>query len=293
MSLVDHIKQPILGELEDFNNVFSSAFTGTGGLLNSILKHLHKQKGKQIRPILVLLSAKLCGKVEAATHYAAAAFETLHTASLIHDDVVDNTFQRRSQPSVNALYDNKASVLVGDFLLTISMEFMARARNFDLTDCLVTIGKEIAKGELLQLEMAYQKASEQVYYEVIRKKTAVLFAQSAKAGAISVGASRQEQEALHDFGNYMGICFQIKDDIFDYTPKADIGKPTLNDMREGKITLPLIRTLELASDTERERIYGTIERGKFEEDELNYIVQCIERYKGIDYAIGCMEHYKQ
>ena len=290
MNQVEQIKAPIVKELEEFNKVFSGAFSGTGGLLNSILSHLHKQKGKQIRPILVLLSAKLCGKVTQESYYAAAAFETLHTASLIHDDVVDNTFERRNQPSVNALYDNKASVLVGDFLLTMSMEFIARSKSHDLTECLVSIGKELSQGELLQLEMAYREASESVYYEVIQKKTAILFAQCANAGAISAEADKADQKALFNFGNFLGICFQIKDDIFDYSRKAEIGKPTFNDIREGKITLPLLRTLDLATEEERLFVYNTIRNKAFEEENISTIQEYIERYEGIAYAYGCMEH---
>lgn len=293
MNKVEEIKAPIAEELETFNKVFSSAFNGTGGLLNSILLHLHKERGKQIRPILLLLSAKLCGAVTPESYLTASAFETLHTASLIHDDVVDNTFQRRNQPSVNALYDNKASVLIGDYLLTLAMDFISRTRNFDLADCFVSIGKELAKGELLQLEMAFQEASERVYFDVIQKKTAILFAQCAKGGAISVNASKEEQQKLFDFGNYLGICFQIKDDIFDYTRKADIGKPTFNDIREGKITLPLIRTLELATEEERNFVYQTMKEQHFDNEHLDQIQNYIERYEGIAYAMGCMEHYKQ
>ncbi len=284
MTQIDIIKSPILEELRAFNNIFETAFTASDPLLKSVMHHVKQRSGKQIRPILVILSAKLCGDVTPKTYQVAASFELLHTASLIHDDVVDNFYERRQQPSVNALFDNKTAVLVGDYLLTSSMDYMARTANFQLVNCLVQLGKEVTQGELLQLEKAYKKSTEEDYFEIIRKKTAMLFAVCTEGGAISANATIAQQQALHNFGEKLGICFQIKDDIFDYSPKAKIGKPTLNDIREGKITLPLIHALEQASEAERHKVSEILSTNEFNVDNLSFIHQLVTNYQGHKYA---------
>lgn len=292
MNQVELIKAPIIEDLKQFEALFATAFNVSDNLLDSVLTHLQQRKGKQIRPILVLLSAKLCGKINEKTYLVAAAFEMLHTASLIHDDVVDNTFERRRQPSVNALFNNKTAVLVGDYLLTTSMDFMARAENLELTNCLVELGREITMGELLQLQNAYKEADEKNYYTIIRKKTAILFALCMQGGAVSTGANADEKKMLREFGENLGICFQIKDDIFDYTPKADIGKPIFNDIREGKITLPLIHALTKASENERKTVSEIIKNGDFIDTNITFLHELVSRYQGIDYAEKKMEEFR-
>ena len=292
MNQVELIKAPISKELKQFEALFATAFNVSDNLLGSVLTHLQQRKGKQIRPILVLLAAKLCGKINQNSHYVAAAFEMLHTASLIHDDVVDNTFERRRQPSVNALFNNKTAVLVGDYLLTTSMDFMARAQNLELTNCLVELGKEITMGELLQLQNAYKEADETNYYTIIRKKTAILFALCMQGGAISTDGTDEQKKALRAFGENLGICFQIKDDIFDYTPKANIGKPTFNDVREGKITLPLIHALTKASENERKTVSEIIKSGDFIDTNIMFLHELVSRYQGIEYAEKQMEEFR-
>lgn len=293
MNQVELIKAPITEELKQFEALFATAFNVSNDLLASVLTHLQQRKGKQIRPILVLLSAKLCGEINQNSLYVAAAFEMLHTASLIHDDVIDNTFERRRQPSVNALFNNKTAVLVGDYLLTTSMDFIARTENLKLTKCLVELGKEITVGELLQLQNAYKKTTETDYYAIIRKKTAILFALSMQGGAISTGGTDAQQKALRTFGENLGICFQIKDDIFDYTPNADIGKPIFNDIREGKKTLPLIYALNQASETERKTITEIINSGDLNDTNIILLHELVSRYKGIQYAEKKMEEFHQ
>ncbi len=293
MNEVELIKAPIIEDLKKFETLFATAFDVSDNLLKSVLSHLQQRKGKQIRPILVFLSAKMCGEITENTYFVAAAFEMLHTASLIHDDVVDNTFERRRQPSVNALFNNKTAVLVGDYLLTSSMEFMSRAQNLELTNCIVELGKEITIGELLQLQNAYKEASETSYYDIIRKKTAILFALCMEGGAISVGGSDEQKKTLRAFGENLGICFQIKDDIFDYTPKADIGKPIFNDIREGKITLPLIHALSKASDSERKTVFEIIKNNDLIDKNLDYLNDLVKRYEGIEYAQKRMEEFRK
>ncbi len=292
MNQVELIKAPITEELKQFEALFATAFNVSNDLLASVLTHLQQRKGKQIRPILVLLSAKLCGEINQNSLYVAAAFEMLHTDSLIHDDVIDNTFERRRQPSVNALFNNKTAVLVGDYLLTTSMDFIARTENLKLTKCLVELGKGITVGELLQLQNAYKKTTETDYYAIIRKKTAILFALSMQGGAISTGGTDAQQKALRTFGENLGICFQIKDDIFDYTPNADIGKPIFNDIREGKKTLPLIYALNQASETERKTVTEIINSGDLNDTNIILLHELVSRYQGIEYAEKQMEEFR-
>jgi len=292
MNEVELIKAPIIEDLKQFEALFATAFDTSDNLLGSVFTHLQQRKGKQIRPILVLLSAKICGQINEKTYFVAAAFEILHTASLIHDDVVDNTFERRRQPSINALFNNKTAVLTGDYLLTTSMDFMARAHDFELTNCLVELGKEITVGELLQLQNAYKEANENHYYEIIRKKTAILFALCMEGGAISTKGSEEQKRTLRAFGENLGICFQIKDDIFDYTPKADIGKPIFNDIREGKITLPLIHALTKASENERKKISEIIKNSDLIDKNISFLDELVKRYQGIEYAQKKMEEFR-
>ena len=233
------IKSPISEELEDFKKLFESTLSSSNLLLNSVIAHIRQKNGKMMRPILVLLAAKLFGKVCPATLHAAVALELLHNASLVHDDVVDESTERRGQLSVNAIFNNKVAVLAGDYLLATALVQVGITRNHDIIDIVSCLGQDLADGELLQLSnVSNLHFSEEVYFDVIRKKTAVLFAACTKAGALSVGASDEKAESARLFGEYIGLCFQIKDDIFDYSESKEIGKPTGNDMVEGKLTLP-------------------------------------------------------
>ncbi|MBO8439923.1 MAG: polyprenyl synthetase family protein [bacterium] len=289
---IDEIKHSIETELQEFNRIFDSAFTSQDRLLGSALAHLSHRKGKQIRPVIVLLAGMLCGEVNAKTYHAAASLEMLHTASLVHDDVVDNTFSRRRQPSLNAMFDNKTSVLVGDYMLTKAMGFMARTGDMRLIESLTRLCEEITRGEILQIQHAYALPTEEEYIEVIRKKTAVLFSTCGEIAAIAAGADSQQRDAVRIFCDCLGICFQIKDDIFDYTPKADIGKPTFNDIREGKITLPLLYSLRSTGEKEREEILSRISKASDDPTLPETMYELICRMGGMEYAHKRIEQYR-
>lgn len=290
--MLNQIKMPIAHEFEAFNKTFDTAFNSSQDLLlKSMMEHVHKQVGKQIRPIFTLLAAKLCGKINENTLKVAAGYETLHTASLIHDDVVDNTMQRRGQPSTNAIFDNKASILAGDYLLSKAIQFISDTHSPELFAKMCTLGQTLAEGELLQLQHAYSIPTEEEYISIIQRKTAVLFTISAESAATTVGANDNQIAALHQFSDAMGICFQIKDDIFDYTPNAQIGKPTLNDIREGKITLPLLNALRQIPTTESNRILEKAKCNEFSDEYFYGIGSLVAKHHGIEYAECVIDRY--
>ena len=240
MSTFDTILRPIEAEFATFRKMQDDLAVNPNPLLREIILHVNKQRGKQMRPMMVLLFGKMFGEVSDTTYSAALALELLHTGSLVHDDVVDESMQRRGQASVNAIYNNKLAVLVGDYLLSMALAFTGRCGNPRITNLVGALGQTLADGEIFQMFHSHEKlVSEEVYLEIIRKKTASLFSTSAEVGAISVGASEGNIARARQISEYIGICFQIRDDIFDYYTN-DVGKPTGNDMREGKLTLPII-----------------------------------------------------
>ena len=288
------IKSPISEELEDFKKLFESTLSSSNLLLNSVIAHIRQKNGKMMRPILVLLAAKLFGKVCPATLHAAVALELLHNASLVHDDVVDESTERRGQLSVNAIFNNKVAVLAGDYLLATALVQVGMTRNHDIIDIVSCLGQDLADGELLQLSnVSNLHFSEEVYFDVIRKKTAVLFAACTKAGALSVGASDEKAESARLFGEYIGLCFQIKDDIFDYFDNKEIGKPTGNDMLEGKLTLPALYVLNTTKNEEAQEIAIKVKEGTATLDEIAHLISFIKENGGIEYAVQTMNVYKQ
>ena len=288
------IKSPISEELEDFKELFESSLSSSNLLLNSVIAHIRQKNGKMMRPILVLLSAKLYGNVCPATLHAAVSLELLHTASLVHDDVVDESTERRGQLSVNAIFNNKVAVLSGDFLLATALVQVAMTRNHDIVGVVSALGRDLADGELLQLSnVSNPQFSETVYFDVIRKKTAVLFAACTKAGALSVGADAEKIEQARLFGEYIGLCFQIKDDIFDYSDSKEIGKPTGNDMSEGKLTLPALHVLNTVKDEAMRALAVRIKNGEAASDEIARLVEFTKRQGGIEYALQTMYAYKE
>lgn len=294
MDYLSHIKQPILTELEAFNRMFESSLTSTNPLLNSVAEYVFRKRGKQMRPILVLLFAKLHGKVTDSSLHSAVALELLHTASLLHDDVVDESMMRRGQPSVNAQFNNKVAVLSGDYLLATSLAQAAMTFNLDIISIISSLGKDLADGELLQLSNVYnQDFSEEVYFEIIRKKTAVLFISCAKAGAFSAGISDEKVENAALIGEYIGICFQIRDDIFDYYQNLETGKPSGNDMLEGKLTLPVLHVLNTTNDEEAKRIALKVKQGEATKEEIDWLVNFTLDNHGIEYAMSVMEDYRK
>lgn len=293
MDNISLIKAPILTELEDFIKEVTASLSSSNFLLNSVIAHLRQKNGKLMRPMLVLLAAKLFGKVTRATLHAAASLELLHNASLVHDDVVDESAERRGQPSVNALFNNKVAVLSGDYLLATSLVQVSLTRNCAIIDIVARLGQDLADGELLQLSnVSNPHFSEEVYFDVIRKKTAVLFAACTEAGALSVGADDEKVEFARLLGEYIGLCFQIKDDIFDYYEDAAIGKPTGNDMREGKLTLPVLYALNTTKDESATAIALMVKNGEATADEIARLLAFTKQNGGIDYAVKTMYAYR-
>lgn len=294
---MDHsslIKSPISEELEDFKELFESSLSSSNLLLNSVIAHIRQKNGKMMRPILVLLSAKLYGNVCPVTLHAAVSLELLHNASLVHDDVVDESTERRGQLSVNAVFNNKVAVLSGDFLLATALVQVAMTRNHDIIGIVSALGRDLADGELLQLSnVSNPQFSETVYFDVIRKKTAVLFAACTKAGALSVGADAEKVELARLFGEYVGLCFQIKDDIFDYFDSKEIGKPTGNDMSEGKLTLPALHVLNTVKDEAMRELAVRVKNGQATSDEIVRLIEFTKQHGGIEYALQTMYAYKE
>lgn len=288
------IKSPISEELEDFKRLFDSSLSSSNLLLNSVIAHIRQKNGKMMRPILVLLAAKLYGKICPATLHAAVSLELLHNASLVHDDVVDESTERRGQLSVNAIFNNKVSVLAGDFLLATALVQVGQTRNHTIIDVVSCLGQDLADGELLQLSnVSNLQFSEDVYFDVIRKKTAVLFAACTKAGALSVGADDEKAEFARLFGEYIGLCFQIKDDIFDFFESKEIGKPTGNDMMEGKLTLPVIYALNTTQDKAAKELAIKVKNGEATADEIALLIEFVKQHGGIDYATKTMYAYRE
>ena len=288
------IKSPISEELEDFKKLFESTLSSSNLLLNSVIAHIRQKNGKMMRPILVLLAAKLFGKVCPATLHAAVALELLHNASLVHDDVVDESTERRGQLSVNAIFNNKVAVLTGDYLLATSLVHAELTNSHQIIRLVSSLGQDLADGELLQLSnVSNHSFSEEVYFDVIRKKTAALFAACTKAAAFSVGVGEGEAELARLLGEYIGICFQIKDDIFDYFDNKEIGKPTGNDMLEGKLTLPALYVLNTTKNDEAQELAIKVKEGAATLDEIAHLISFIKENGGIEYAVQTMNVYKQ
>ena len=294
MDKLQQIKLPIDKEFEEFRRLFDSSLQSSNSLLSEVLSYIKQRNGKMMRPILALLIAKLFGEINDSTLHAALSLELLHTASLVHDDVVDESDKRRGQSSVNAIYNNKVSVLVGDYMLATSLKHSAMTREITIVDLVACLGQNLSEGEIIQLaNINASEFSEEVYYDVIRKKTAALFTASAEAGAISVHASDEMVKNARLFGEMIGIAFQIKDDIFDYFDNKEIGKPTGNDMLEGKLTLPALYVLNTTKNEEAQEIAIKVKEGTATLDEIAHLISFIKENGGIEYAVQTMNVYKQ
>lgn len=289
MGKLEQIKEPILTEFEVFKQKFDVALQSSNPLLSEVIAFVKQRKGKMMRPILALLMAKLYGEIKESTYYGAISLELLHTASLIHDDVVDESDKRRGQSSVNAIYDNKVSVLVGDYMLATSLVNAALTGDIRLVDLVARLGQELSEGEVIQLSNtdAYD-FSEGVYFDIIRKKTATLFSTAAELGAKSVGVSDEIAEKARLFGEMIGIAFQIKDDIFDYYASDELGKPTGNDMREGKLTLPALYVLNTLADEEMGKLALKIRSLAATNEEMSLFIDYVKQNGGIEYATRVM-----
>ena len=293
MDYLSTIKSPIQQELEDFSQLFASSLTFGDGLLDEVLGYIRRRAGKRMRPMLILLMAKAFGEVSQVSQYAAVGLELLHTASLVHDDVVDESEERRGQASVNSLYDNRISVLVGDFILSTALLKISQTRNHRIVDYLAKLGMTLSNGELLQLaNIDNRDLSEKVYYDVIKQKTAALFEACAATGALSSGASDETVEKARLFGQNLGIAFQIRDDIFDYYDEAEIGKPTGNDMAEGKLTLPVLYALNSTQDKEFTEIAYKVKDRNVTKEEIARLVAFTKENGGMEYAERTMLEYR-
>ena len=294
MDYLSIIKQPIASDLSDFIALFEQALSHEDGMLGSALSHIRQRGGKRMRPMLMLLMAKTYGDVSLVTQHSAVGLELLHTASLVHDDVVDESGERRGQASVNATYNNKVAVLVGDYILSTALLHVSFTGNQSIVQELSELGRTLAAGEILQLSnIQNQQISEDVYYQVIQQKTAALFQSCAAIGALSAGASEEDVKKAGEFGRNLGIMFQIRDDIFDYFDSKEIGKPTGNDMTEGKLTLPVIYALNTTSLVSMQTLAKKVKAGTINPDEIAVLVEFTKQQGGIEYAEQKMAEFSQ
>lgn len=262
-------------------------------MLGSALEHIRRRAGKRMRPMLILLMAKSYGHVTDVTQNAAVGLELLHTASLVHDDVVDESGERRGQASVNATYDNKVAVLVGDYILSTALLHVSFTHSEDIVRYLAELGRTLSDGEILQLSnIGRREISEEVYYEVIRQKTAALFEACAGIGVLSAGATGDDFEKARTFGRNLGIIFQIRDDIFDYYDSPEIGKPTGNDMLEGKLTLPAIYAVNNGGDKAMLELAYKVKEQSVTQEEIDTLVEYTKSHGGIEYAEQRMEELR-
>ena len=279
-------------ELQVYREKFKGALQHEDDLLGSVLGYVRQRNGKMMRPMLVLLTAREFGSVGEVAYRSAITVELLHTASLLHDDVVDESNQRRGQSSVNAIYDNRIAVLVGDYILSTSLEQATLTGSMRIVRRIAELGKMLSDGEVKQIaSIRKREISEHIYYDIIHHKTAELFAVCAELGAISSGAREADVAKAYRLGETIGMCFQIRDDIFDYYESAEIGKPTGNDMREGKLTLPVIHVLKNTSDSEMLGIAAKVKDGSVTCDEIGKLVDFTKKNGGIDYAESVMSRF--
>lgn len=294
MLTIDQIKAPIASYIEEFEIHFRDSMKSPVPLLNTITRYIIKRKGKQMRPMFVFLSAKVCGEVNQSTYHAASLIELLHTATLIHDDVVDDSNERRGYFSLNALWKNKIAVLIGDYLLSRGLLLSLENEEYHLLKIVSNATREMSEGELLQIEKARKlDIEEPVYFEIIRKKTASLIASCCAAGAASVGANAETIEKMRLFGEYVGIAFQIKDDLFDYEKNLATGKPNGIDIKEKKMTLPLIHMLNNMTWIEKRSAMNIVRNHNNEPIKVSELIARVNNSGGIAYATAKMQEYQQ
>lgn len=293
MLKLDDIQRPIATELSLFEDKFKESMKSSAPLIDRITHYIVKRKGKQMRPMFVFFSAGLCGNISESTYRGAALVELLHTASLVHDDVVDNANQRRGFFSVNALWKNKIAVLVGDFLLAKGLSLSIKNKDIDLLAIVTYAVEQMSEGELLQIEKARRMdIEESIYFEVIRQKTASLIASCCACGAASTGADQATIDKMHAFGEYVGIAFQIKDDLFDFG-LDDVGKPLGNDIKEKKLTLPLIHALSHTSKSEKRHIINLVKNHNEDNAKVREVIDFVRTSGGMEYATTKMQEYQQ
>lgn len=288
------LRQELRPELDAMNAYIRERLKTDDPLMGSVVEQYLRTKGKQIRPLLVLLSANLFGGSSTATLHAAASLEMLHNASLIHDDVVDKSAYRRGRPTLNRDFDNRIAVLTGDFFVSNALAEVLETGDLRACEAIADLGKELSLGEIDQISNARECSfDESRYINVISKKTASLFMKCIKLGADSVNAEEQMVKTAVEYGRLLGLSFQIKDDIFDYFEDKEIGKPTGNDLRENKVSLPLLYALRTAPEPEGEEMRNLIRRGELTDEEITSLIEFAKRYGGIDYAYSVMERMRE
>ena len=293
MSALTAIKKPVENEMAEFEAYFSRTMRSDIPLLNIILNYILRRKGKQMRPLLVFLTARLNGEIAESTYIAATCIELLHTASLVHDDVVDDAHERRGSLSINALWNSKIAVLLGDYLLSTGMHICVEKSRYDMLEIISEAVKSMSEGELLQLQKARKlNIKEEDYYKIIISKTAALLAACTACGARSVSEDSETIQLMKDFGENIGIAFQIKDDILDYEGTGFTGKAVGNDIKEKKITLPLIHALEQASNFKKRHIIGIVKSRKKTKSGIAEVINFAIEYGGLDYAELKMNKYR-
>lgn len=294
MDIAAYIQSPIVEELDNFKQMFDQSLQSSTPLLTEVTTYIRQRKGKMMRPVLILLMAKLYGKIQPATYHAAVSLELLHTASLLHDDVVDESCERRGQDSVNEAFNNKIAVLVGDYLLATCLLEAEKTHIHHIIETVSRLGQHLAEGEILQIsDQSDQLLSEKVYYEVIRKKTAALFGACTRAAALSVGSGMEDVDKATRFGEYIGLCFQIRDDIFDYYDNSGIGKATHHDMLERRLTLPILYAINSTNDEWAKATALKVKEGEATADEMEELTRFAKEHGGIEYAQNIMKANRQ
>ena len=291
---IEIIKHRLGAELEAMNGIIRTSLATSDPLMGRVVEQYLRTKGKQIRPLLVLLSARMFGDINMSTLHAAAALEMLHNATLIHDDVVDNADYRRRTPTLNKDFDNRIAVLVGDFFVSTALQEAIKTKDMKAVVSVAELGKELSLGEIDQISNARDRSfDEGRYFDVIGKKTASLFMKCVKMGAESAEASEEEIARAVEYARLLGLCFQIKDDIFDYYEYKEVGKPTGNDLRENKVSLPLIYALRKAPAEEAGKMKSLLQRGNLDDAEIAVLIGFAKEYGGIDYAYSVMENMRR
>ena len=294
MTSLKNIKKPVSIHLAEFNKVFRAAVKSNTALLDIIMQYILKSKGKQMRPVIVLYSAGVTGKINPSTYRAATLVELLHTATLVHDDIVDESYQRRNRFSVNAIWRNKVAVLSGDFLLSRGMLLAVENGDYKMLEIVSKAVKEMSEGELLQIEKARKlDIDEQIYFDIIRRKTASLLASCFAVGAASTNSNDEETAKMYNIGENLGMAFQIKDDLLDFGQNEDIGKPTGIDIKEKKMTLPLIYLLNNSGKKEKKQYVNIVKNHSNDKQKVNWLIEHVKKSGGMEYAIKKMNEFEQ
>ncbi|HDR90170.1 MAG TPA: polyprenyl synthetase family protein [Bacteroidetes bacterium] len=294
MANIEQIREPIREEMKRFHSHFASSMKSQIPLLNLITQYILRRKGKQMRPMFVFLTARLYGEITPSAYTAASLIELLHTATLVHDDVVDHSYERRGIFSINALWKTKIAVLLGDYLLAKGLLLSMNSGEYELLEIVSEAVKEMSEGELLQIQKSRKlNISEEEYFEIIRKKTATLIAACTACGAKAAGRSQEEISRMKSFGEKVGIAFQIKDDIFDYQRNSLTGKPAGNDIQEKKLTLPLIYALRHVNSRIRRKILGIVKNHRDNRKKVQEVISFVRENGGIEYAEAQMNAYRK